>query len=100
MAMYKVFDWLCDTCQERCEWLVDTAEKDWDAPKPCKLCGDGISHKAPSGPPVQNASFVDGTKRKGFEDLKIAGKLESEKANLAPSKRYTIQKEIDKLKKI
>ena len=97
MAKFKIFDWLCDTCQERCEWVVDTAEAGWEDPKPCQLCGEGMSYRAPSGPPVQKASFVDGTKRPGFEDLKIAAKLEVEKANLQPSKRYTIQKEIDKL---
>lgn len=100
MAKFLCFDWLCDTCEERCEWFVDTSEPGWDAPKPCRICGEGMSHKAPSGPPVQKESFVDGTKRKGMADLKEIAKLEVAKANLEPSKRYVIQKEIDARRKI
>ena len=100
MAKFLVFDWLCDTCHQKSEWIVDTSEAGWDGPKDCRLCGEGVSHKTPSGPPVQNATLLDGTKRKGWEDMKAVAKLEVLKAGTEPSKRYTIEKEINERKKL
>lgn len=100
MPQFKCYDYLCKACGEKTEWLVNTADPDWDAPKDCMKCGRGKAYRAPSSPPVQKASYVDGTKRKGMEDLKEAAKLEQAKANLPPEKRHDMEKAIKELKKV
>lgn len=100
MPQFKVYDYLCNKCQEKTEYLVNVADPNWDDPKPCMKCGRGKCFRAPSAPPVQKASFVDGTKRAGLEDMKQVAKLEHAKANLPPSQRGEIEKEIKQRRKI
>lgn len=100
MANFKCYDYLCDTCHEKTEWLVNTSDPAWDAAKDCMKCGRGKCRRAPSAPPVQKASYVDGTKRKGMEDLKKIADLEVIKANTPPEKRGEIAKEIHERRKL
>jgi hypothetical protein len=99
MPTFKVYDFLCDTCQEKTEYLVNTSDPEWEKAKDCEKCRRGKCRRAPSGPPVQKASFVSGTKRAGFSELKEASKLEQIKVNLPPEKRQDVQREINKLKR-
>lgn len=100
MPSYKVFDWLCMDCHHREEVLVDTSKEGWDGPRSCEACGTGESRRAPSSPTVQKASFVDGTKQKGMDDIKAISKLEVAKANARPEQRKEIQKEINNRRKL
>jgi hypothetical protein len=100
VAKYKVFDWLCSDCHHKEEVLVDTSQLNWDAPRSCSACGTGEATRCPSSPTVQKASFVDGTKRAGLEDIKAVAKLEVAKANSRPEQRNEIQKEINNRKRI
>lgn len=100
MAKFKCYDYLCNKCGEKTEWLVNTADPEWDNPKDCMKCGRGKCFRAPSAPPVQKASYVDGTKRKGMEDMKKVAELEVQKANLPPDKRGEVNKEIHERRKI
>ncbi len=47
-----------------------------------------------------SASFLSGTKRKGFAELKEANKLETASFDMPPEKRGEIQKEIEKLRSL
>jgi len=49
-------------------------------------------------PNVTRASFVDGTKRSGFAEMREALKLERESYKLKPSERTEIKREIRKVK--
>jgi hypothetical protein len=100
VAKYKVFDWLCADCYHKEEIVVDTALPEWDSPRSCSACGTGEARRCPSSPAVQKATFVDGTKRKGMEDMKEVAKLEMIKANTRPDKRDEVSKEIMERRKV
>ena len=51
-------------------------------------------------PMVASASLPDGTKRKGWADMKEAAKLECIKADLPQHKRGDVQKQINILKAV
>ena len=71
-----------------------TYENRWD----CPSCGAKQSVKRiPSAPMVAKASYPDGYKRKGFQDLQEAARLEVEKINLPLEQRAQVKHEIDRL---
>ena len=100
MANFKCYDYLCNKCGEKTEWLVNTSDPDWDNPKDCMKCGRGKCHRAPSSPPVQKASFVDGTKRAGYEDIKQAAILEAKAAGARGEEKTGLLKEAKARKKV
>lgn len=100
MPKFKVYDWQCEDCQHKEEVIVDVSEDGWDCAKACCECGTGAMHRVPSLPTVQKASFVDGTKRKGSEDMKRVAQLEVQRANTPPAKRAEIDREIAARRKI
>jgi hypothetical protein len=97
-----VFDWLCDVCDSRTEYLVDRREPGWDGERPCKACGNPHAYKVMSAPAVLQASYVDGTKLKGNEDMKKVAKLEVQRASLPANspERAIITKEIAERRKL
>ena len=74
--------------------LEATYENRWDCPS-CKT--KASVKRIPSAPMVAKASFPDGYKRKGFQDLKEAARLEVEKINLSMAERAQVKSEIDRL---
>ena len=48
---------------------------------------------------VTRASYVEGTKRKGFADLKEANRLQKASYDLPPKERQEVKKEINIIKK-
>jgi hypothetical protein len=49
---------------------------------------------------VMQVGLPDGTKRKGFQDLKEAANLEITKGDVRPERRGAIEREIKKLRSI
>lgn len=102
--MLVCFDWYCDVCDTRTEHYVDRREPGWDREKPCPACGNPHSYKVMSAPAIRtddnSASYLDGTKRKGVEDMKKAAKLEVQRAALPfnSPERARITKEIQERK--
>jgi len=71
-----------------------TYETRWD----CPSCYEVASvRRIPSAPMVSKASYPDGYKRKGFQELKEASRLQAEIAGLRPAERAKAQGEIDRL---
>lgn len=91
----KVIDALCNECHHKEEMIIDIS--DWDAEWTCPSCDTGIMRRTISAPMVLNASFVDGTKRQGFDDMKEINKLRRAAADLPHSERGGIKGEIRKL---
>jgi len=87
----------CEECDLVTDILIDRDEQGgtWGCPD----CGGPMS-KTLSAPNFTRASYVDGTKRKGFSEHKEIARLESEAAELPPQKRGDIQKAINQLKKV
>jgi hypothetical protein len=98
MPKYLSIDVRCTDCETVWNELATDEElekNEWT----CDNCG-GIGSRTMSAPTVLQASYPDGTKRKGFEDLKKAAKLETQMYNLPPNKRGEIKKEIHERRKI
>jgi len=71
-----------------------TYENRWD----CPSCGATQSVKRiPSAPMVAKASYPDGYKRRGFQDLKEAANLEVERMSMPLAERTQVKSEIDRL---
>lgn len=94
-------DLYCTECNTK-SWgtfpKVDaTYENRWD----CKHCEAGQSVKRiPSSPMVAKASYPDGYKRAGFQELKEASKLRVDSSSgLSPQDTAKVNHEIDRLEK-
>ena len=89
---------LCDYECKSCEAITEG----WDMPSACSQCGHAELEKLLPIPSLYglegSASFLAGTKRKGFADIKEASKLEVQMADMHPSQRDGIRQEISKLK--
>ncbi len=98
---YKMVDCLCRNCNVRSEYLM---RKDEQEPLRCEACQQMTMYIVPSAPAIRtsdSATFLDGTKRKGFQELKEAARLEVLKANAeSPQEKAAIANEIHKLKAI
>ena len=93
---YKSISVRCQDCNEVWGELVERSEES-EARFTCPVCG-GEGKKTICAPAVLQASYPDGTKRKGFQELKEAAKLESKMYELPYEKRKEIRKEIKKIK--
>lgn len=91
----KLSDYQCLAC--------DAVTEAWDVPSACSQCGHPTLMKLMPMPGLcgleTSASFLAGTKRKGFAVLKEANKLETASYDLPYEKRGEIQAEIDKLRR-
>ena len=96
---YLSIDIRCDKCDLVAATLVDRQEiithKEWECPD-CQ----GTMTRTISAPNITRKSFVDGTKRKGFADMKEAVRVEREMMDLPHDKREGHQRAIKELKKI
>lgn len=92
----KLHDYLCKACS--------AVTEAWDMPSKCTSCGHEELQRMMPMPGLAgletSASFLAGTKRKGFAELKEANKLETASFDMPPEKRGEIQKEIDKLRSL
>jgi hypothetical protein len=90
----KLQDFECKVCEAITE--------SWDMPSKCAACGHEVLEKLLPIPSLYglegSASFLDGTRRKGFAEVKEASKLEVQMADTRPSERGALQKEIAGLK--
>jgi hypothetical protein len=100
MMGFKVFDYWCDACQLRNEHVVTDEEIAEGAKKECFSCGEVVAYRVISAPAIRTednaVTFLDGTKRKGLDDMKKIAKLEVQKAGLDKNdpKRGEINAEI------
>lgn len=94
---YLSIDIRCDKCDLVAATLVERLERDssWECPD----CA-GTMTRTISAPNITRKSFVDGTKRKGFADMKEAVRVEREMMDLPHDKREGHHKAIRELKKI
>lgn len=93
------YDYKCKSCEYTFVDIVSYDDR--DNIQECPDCGAVNAFRFYGKMPgVTRASYVDGTKRKGFDTLKEVNKLEIEKADLPPEKRTDINKEIKRLKKL
>lgn len=73
--------------------------EDRDRTAVCFFCEHAMKRIFKSAPGQMNVALPDGTKRKGFQELKEAAKLETEAMDNRPEERNRIMKEVNKLKK-
>lgn len=87
----------CADCDLVTDIMIDRDERSstWGCPE----CGGPMS-KTISAPNFTRKSYVDGTRRKGFAEMKEAVKLEREMMDLPPEQRKGHQRAIKELKKI
>lgn len=90
------YDYVCGNCEHREELIVPYSER-LSREIPCEICGHRLEWQFPA-PTVMRASYVDGTKRKGWEDMRQANKLVKEAAVSKPETAREIRKEIAKRK--
>lgn len=92
----KLHDYSCKACS--------AVTEAWDMPSKCASCGHEELQRMMPMPGLSgmetSASFLSGTKRKGFAELKEANKLETASYEMPLEKRGEIQKEIDKLRNL
>lgn len=93
MSLFAI-DVRCQDCNHVWDSLIQRSER--DSQWPCPECG-GMGKRAVSAPMVMTASYPEGTKRKGWADLKEASKLKIESANSRDDKKREIAKEIRKM---
>lgn len=90
----KLHDFECKACS--------AVTEAWDTPSACAACGHTELERMLPMPSLYglegSASFLDGTRRKGFAEVKEAAKLETQMLDSHPSKRDAMRKEIAKLK--
>lgn len=91
----KLHDYECRACS--------AVTEAWDMPTRCSQCGHAELQRLMPMPSLSgletSASFLSGTKRKGFAELKEANKLETAAMDLPPEKRGEVMKEVDKLRR-
>jgi hypothetical protein len=90
----KIQDFQCVSC--------DAVTEAWDMPSQCPVCEHPNLMKLLPMPALYglegSASFLDGTRRKGFAEMKEASKLEVQMLDTHPKKRAEMQAEVNKLK--
>lgn len=90
----KLHDFECKACA--------AVTEAWDMPSACAVCGHAELEKMLPMPSLYglegSASFLDGTRRKGFAEMKEASQLETQMLDTHPAKRESIKQEISKLK--
>lgn len=87
------YDYDCEACGDTYDLLVPYAEREEQV---CPVCAGPVTRQFPSRM-VLKASFPDGHKRKGWDKVREASKLNIEKAGTRVSDRKEISREIKKL---
>ena len=91
-------DLYCPECNLKSWDTLPKSEATYEVRWDCPNCGASQSVKRiPSAPMVAKASYPDGHKRKGFQELKEANHLRTELAGLPGQERAKAEREIDRL---
>lgn len=87
----------CEKCDLVTDLLIDREEQGgtWE----CPAC-QGEMRKTLSAPNITRASYVDGVKRKGFQDQKEIARLESEMFDKPLGERRQYEKSINQIKRL
>ena len=95
---YLTVDLWCEACNKRYVTTLLRAEATYENRWDCSDCsGEQTVKRIPSAPMVAKASYPDGYKRKGFQELKEANHLRTELAGLPGQERAKAEREIDRL---
>lgn len=97
MTRWKSIDVSCSRCGKKWDELATEKELEVDE-FGCTNCGENTGKRVMSSPNVTRASYVDGTRRKGFRDLKEASKLNIQASNSRDETKKEIHKEIRKMR--
>ena len=97
MASYL---WECEHCEiaARVDRSISDRDKVPSTDEATCLCETPEWTRVFEAAGITRATYVAGTKRKGFAELKEAAMLEVKAANLPPSERGEISKEIRRLR--
>jgi transposase-like protein len=92
-------DLWCPECKARSWVTIPKTEASYEARWDCPDCGAAASLKRiPSAPMVAKASYPDGYKRAGFQELKEASSLRVDSsAGLSAEDTVKVNREIDRL---
>jgi len=91
-----IYEYKCRQCQ-----ITYDEYREFDnrfLPGKCDMCGAGTERAFMSAPGQMNVALPDGSKRKGFSDLKEAAKLEAEAMDSRADERKRIESEVKKLR--
>lgn len=91
------YDYKCTKCE--LEVILSVSYEDRDASQEC-LCGEPMYRTWRKMPGVTRASYVDGQRRKQFQDLKEANRVEMEALNAKPKDRAAAFNEADRIRKV
>ena len=102
-----IYDFKCPHCSTANELTLSIGQyDDWsngivEPVVRCESCDGllGLDNRVISAASVTRASFVDGTRRKGFAERKEAIKLKGEMYNMKPEDRGDVKKVIKELEK-
>lgn len=92
------YDYKCTGCEITVVEFRSYEERDLGGQ--CDICHAPRVRAFNSAPGQMNTALPDGTKRKGFETLKEAAKLEAESFDSRPAERKILEGEINKLRGI
>ena len=95
--MPPTYTYRCEQCDHVTDGFYRLSETRPDQ-VPCESCGEQAQYTL-AAPLVMRASYPDGTKRKGFGDLKEASKINKMIAQTDdPEARKVLKKELKKTK--
>lgn len=89
------YEFLCEPCM--CVTTLNIPYSERPETVPCTFCSEPAKHMI-SLPAVMHVALPDGTRRRGWQDLKEAAKLNREAAISKNDVKKDIKKEIRKLK--
>lgn len=87
------YDFRCQTCSKVFDSFVKYEQR--DELLDCPSCTIGKANRIPTVPMHMKASVPDGTKRPGFEQLRIENALLIAKSNANKQDRAEINKDLD-----
>lgn len=87
------YDYRCETCHHTN--ILNVKYNDRDLLQECPECGTIKLYRVPSIPMVLKASYPDGHKRSGWEDMKATARLQEAKAKAGKNDVKEINRELD-----
>lgn len=92
------FEYQCESCEIIYTEFRSYEERDLGGQ--CDLCHNPLRRLFRTAPGQMNTALPDGTKRKGFQDLKEAAKLNALAMDSKPNERKLIEQEVQKLTEV